>query len=106
MVELPCASALVRINLAPMSADLKNVLSLRDHKHLPKKVLRKLKILIPRPIYAEGKYNNEMNKVSDNDKKLFIYRASRAEIPILDMMNIVLNLMGINKEMVSHFKLT
>jgi len=100
LVELPCASALIRIKLAPLSNDLKRVLSIRDYKHLSKKELKKMGIYESRPLYSEGKYNNKLNLVSDNDMQLFRYRAARAPVELLDSMNLVLRINNINKEMV------
>lgn len=96
---LPCASCLVRIRRAPFKEDLKTVMNLQEHRHLGRKKLSKMGIWPPRPLYAQGLYNNDMQTISDNDKKLFVYRASRPAVPILDSIDQVLRLNNINKKM-------
>lgn len=104
LVELPCASTLIRIRLAPLSDDLKRVLSIKDVKGLKRKDWERMKIWPRRPLYSQGKYNNKMNIVSESDFKLFKFRQIRELVNINDTMNFLLRVNGINKEMVrNHF---
>ena len=101
LVELPCASTLIRLRLAPLSDDLKRVMSLEDVKHLPRKDWEKMGIWPRRPLYEQGSYNNKMNIVSESDFKLFKFRQVRELVNCNDTLNYLLRVNGINKEMVS-----
>jgi hypothetical protein len=103
LVELPCASTLLRIRLAPLSDDLKRVLSINDVKQLPRKEWEKMGIWPRRPNYAAGKYNNKNNIVSESDFKLFKFRQIREQVNVNDTLNFLLRVNGINKEMVILF---
>lgn len=94
---MPCASALVRIRLAPLSDDFKRVLGVKD---VPKKDWDKKGIWPKSPMYSHGRYNNKFCPIRDNEEKLFNFRNARPEIPIKDSVNLLLRINQINKEMV------
>lgn len=68
---MPCASLLVRINLAPKSEDGLRVLSIKD---VPEKDWEKLGVNVPPPPYASRVFNTEFCNVRDSEKSLFELR--------------------------------
>jgi hypothetical protein len=93
---LPCASVLVRIRMAPLSADFKSVLNKND---VPKADWKKLGIWPTRPEYPTRAYNTIHCQIKDDEKRLFMFRDSRAEQPLVEEANILLRVAGINKDM-------
>ena len=92
---LPCASVLVRINLAPMSKDFKTVLS---RETVPKEDWRKLKVWPKRPEYPLRAYNSSYCEIKDDEKRLFMFRDTRADQPVVEESQILLRVAGINRD--------
>lgn len=103
LVELPAASALVRIRLAPLSDDLKNVFSIEDVRHLKRKDWEEKGIWPRMPLYSEGVYNNSMNIIGVADKKLFKYRNERKAINMMETLEYLLKTNAVNKQLVAYF---
>jgi hypothetical protein len=77
--NLPCASVLIRVRLAPFKDDMKTVLGKND---VPKAEWVSKGIWPPRPDYRTGEYNSDDIKPRAAEMKLFGLRAQRAPISL------------------------
>ena len=69
--KIPACSLLVRVRMAPLSEDLKRVLSIKD---FPKKDWKRKKLWLPRPLYSSSRYNNSQKTLNENELELYAFR--------------------------------
>ncbi|EGR33876.1 hypothetical protein IMG5_033550 [Ichthyophthirius multifiliis] len=89
--KLPCASLLVRIVNAPISADGFRALSLED---VPQQDWERIGLKVPQPPYSIEKqafYNTSYYSLRDSEKELFIIRLRRISPKTLEALNDLMN---------------
>lgn len=96
--RIPCASLLVRVQLAPMTDDGLRALTLND---VPQKDWEKKKIWLPTPPYGLGIYNTSLCELRDSEKDLFFIRQKREDCLVKDNALRMMNYEGITDEIVS-----
>jgi hypothetical protein len=96
--RIPCASLLIRINLAPLSEDGLRTLSIEDFPDPSD--WEKKGLVQPRPHYGIGRYNTSLCPVRDSEKDLFMLRQSRYDSTVRDQAYILIKGEGISRQMV------
>ena len=94
--QIPAASLLVRINMAPLSDDWKRVLTIKD---FPKSEWVSRKLWIPRPLYSTGIYNNGMKLLKPNEIDLYAFRQARPDNNVKESALLLIHAENINKNM-------
>jgi hypothetical protein len=86
MEKLPCASILLRINMAPKTSDGLMVLSKDDY---PESEWVSRGVFIPAPSYISGAYDGTMMEPNAQQKKIYLLKATIPEDTIADTITSV-----------------